>query len=61
MADNKDCFIREMDFIDGGIMDRLKRFNNMLKITDYVIWQNLEDLKIMTHFYAFKWIMLMLT
>ncbi|SCN62869.1 TBC domain protein, putative [Plasmodium chabaudi chabaudi] len=61
MHRQKDVFCEGLDNTDNGINGKLKKFSLLLKFKEYELWEKLYTLKIETQYYAFKWILLLLT
>ncbi|CDU20555.1 hypothetical protein YYC_01345 [Plasmodium yoelii 17X] len=61
MQRQKDVFCEGLDNTDNGINGKLKKFSLLLKFKEYELWEKLYTLKIETQYYAFKWILLLLT
>jgi hypothetical protein len=49
-----------MDESAEGIMGKMKTLDQFLKVVDYTLWDRLNSLGIMPHYYSFRWLALLL-
>lgn len=62
LSDNVDHFCKQLDDSSVGINSTLSRLMGLLKANDEELWRHLEfKSKVKPHFYAFRWITLLLT
>eukprot|EP00850_Spirogloea_muscicola_P001952 SM000007S20912 [mRNA] locus=s7:924735:927529:+ [translate_table: standard] len=61
LAEFRDHFVQKLDNSVVGIKATLSRLSLLLKSNDEELWQHLEEHKVDPHFYAFRWITLLLT
>jgi TBC1 domain family member 13 len=61
MAECKDCFIKNLDRADTGILARIGQLNQLLRSVDFKIWRALENMRLHPQFYSLRWIMLLFT
>lgn len=61
MTDIKDNFMKQMDNSETGIKARIRIFNQKLEKVDPELYEHLVKEGIDPHFYALRWILLMLT
>eukprot|EP00850_Spirogloea_muscicola_P002892 SM000011S19070 [mRNA] locus=s11:762305:765069:+ [translate_table: standard] len=61
LAEFRDHFVQKLDNSVVGIKATLSRLSLLLRNNDEELWQHLEEHKVDPHFYAFRWITLLLT
>eukprot|EP01124_Arcella_intermedia_P031385 TRINITY_DN7065_c0_g1_i3.p1 TRINITY_DN7065_c0_g1~~TRINITY_DN7065_c0_g1_i3.p1 ORF type:complete len:229 (-),score=53.29 TRINITY_DN7065_c0_g1_i3:38-724(-) len=61
MSELRDNFDKSHDQAINGIQERMKVFNNILKMKDPALWLDLESKQMNPQFYSFRWITLLLS
>ncbi|KAI4377339.1 hypothetical protein MLD38_014984 [Melastoma candidum] len=62
LSDSVDHFCQQLDNSADGILSTLARLSELLRANDEELWRHLEfTTKVKPHFYAFRWITLLLT
>jgi len=59
MAEIRNQFMRELDKEEGGIDDKCKHMNEIIKVVDPDVVKKLDAEGVTPQFYAIRWIMLM--
>jgi len=61
MAEIRDFFIRSLDEAQSGIKFMMERLGNLLRSVDFDLWKHLERQELKLHYFAFRWLTLLLS
>jgi len=61
MGEIKDSFVKTLDHSKVGIRQKMRDLNNLLRIKDFEVWENLEKKQLSPEFYTFRWLTLLLS
>jgi hypothetical protein len=60
MSEIKDGFLRELDKEESGIQGKCKAIEEIVKVCDPEVLEELKSENVVTQFYALRWIMLLM-
>ena len=60
MAEIGDGFMISLDNEKGGLFEKCKRIDTLLKDADFTIWNKLKEVGCDTKFFAFRWVMVLM-
>ena len=60
MAEVGDGFMISFDSEQGGLFEKCKRIDSILKRADFTVWNKLKELNCDTKFFAIRWVMVLL-
>lgn len=61
MGEIKDSFVKNLDHSKVGIRQKIRDMNDILRLKDYELWENLEHKQLSPEFYSFRWLTLLLS
>jgi len=61
MGEIKDYFVKNLDHSKVGIRQKIRDLNNLLRLKDFELWEDLERKQLSPEFYTFRWLTLLLS
>jgi len=61
MGEIKDSFVKTLDHSKVGIRQKILDLNNILRVKDFELWEDLENKQLSPEFYSFRWLTLLLS